>query len=332
MRCIWCGYDIPGGEGYCPYCGEPVRKPRGPLITPQDYDADFRGYGQSPARQPAPRHAQPPEEPEDPYAPMYRQMQQDIYEQRQQPRQSPYAQQPPAPQAPPQPYTAHQGPPRVPRYEPAQPPENWQDAQRGGYPQQSVQPQRPLQPARPVQPPRSAQQQPYIPPAQGAYAPKNQWSSQPVPRPAPQRGSAAPDPYGDAYYAADNHDEIYRQSEAPRMSSGAKAFMWIGMILLVALAVFAYLAVFTDVIFTEPAEIITLEEYQQIELGMTYQEVCQIIGGEGTLLEIDPDTLSLNEGADVKQYAWRGNGGAGSQAQILFEDDAVVSMYQVGLT
>lgn len=76
----------------------------------------------------------------------------------------------------------------------------------------------------------------------------------------------------------------------------------------------------------EESEYITLEEYNKIEAGMTYDEVCEIIGSKGS----DTANSSVN-GYTVKIVTWYGNGTLGSNANVTFENGKVTGKAQVGL-
>ena len=74
---------------------------------------------------------------------------------------------------------------------------------------------------------------------------------------------------------------------------------------------------------------ISLEEFNKIETGMTYTEVCDIIGGEGTL----GSTADIGMGDEYKTeiYQWTGDGSIGANANITFQGGKVVSKAQIGL-
>lgn len=74
------------------------------------------------------------------------------------------------------------------------------------------------------------------------------------------------------------------------------------------------------------SEYITKDEYNQIKTGMSYDEVKQIVGSEGSL----SSTVSMN-GITVEIYTWYGNGPAGSNANVTFTNNAVTGKAQVGL-
>ena len=74
---------------------------------------------------------------------------------------------------------------------------------------------------------------------------------------------------------------------------------------------------------------ITLAEYNQIETGMTYFQVCDIIGGYGELLsETD---LGLGSEYATEMYMWEGEGSLGANANIMFQGGKVTSKAQFGL-
>lgn len=71
---------------------------------------------------------------------------------------------------------------------------------------------------------------------------------------------------------------------------------------------------------------LNLEKFNKIETGMSYQEVVNIIGEEGTV-------LSESEIGNIKStiYSWYGEGSIGANANITFQNGKVVSKAQVGL-
>lgn len=77
---------------------------------------------------------------------------------------------------------------------------------------------------------------------------------------------------------------------------------------------------------SDTAEYITMNEYNQIETGMSYDEVKEIIGSEGELA-----STSSVSGYTISIYTWYGNGVAGSNANVTFTNDGVTAKAQVGL-
>lgn len=74
---------------------------------------------------------------------------------------------------------------------------------------------------------------------------------------------------------------------------------------------------------------ITLEEFNQIQTGMTYEKVVEIIGAEGTVLS----ETDVTGDAQYKttMYSWEGKGNLGANANITFQAGKVVSKAQFGL-
>lgn len=74
---------------------------------------------------------------------------------------------------------------------------------------------------------------------------------------------------------------------------------------------------------------ISLEEFNSINTGMTYDEVCDIIGSEGELLS--EAGSELGEQYLTQTYTWKGEGSDASNASIIFQGGKVLSKAQVGL-
>ena len=74
------------------------------------------------------------------------------------------------------------------------------------------------------------------------------------------------------------------------------------------------------------SEYITMDEYNQIQSGMTYDQVVEIIGGQG-----QPSASSGGGGYQIDMYTWYGNGTAGSNASITFTNGVVSAKAQIGL-
>lgn len=69
----------------------------------------------------------------------------------------------------------------------------------------------------------------------------------------------------------------------------------------------------------------TLDKYNQIENGMTYDEVKEIMGEDGI-----ESLAAENEATNIQIYQWAGET-PGSNISVSFMDDAVVGVEQVGL-
>ena len=77
---------------------------------------------------------------------------------------------------------------------------------------------------------------------------------------------------------------------------------------------------------SDESEYITMEEYKKIENGMTYEEVVEIVGSEGEL-----SANSSVSGYTTSIYTWYGNGVAGSNANVTFQNGKATGKAQVGL-
>lgn len=76
----------------------------------------------------------------------------------------------------------------------------------------------------------------------------------------------------------------------------------------------------------DESEYITLDEYNKINTGMTYDEVKEIVGSEGTV-----SSQVESNGYKIVIITWYGNGTAGSNANVTFTNDSVSGKAQVGL-
>lgn len=82
----------------------------------------------------------------------------------------------------------------------------------------------------------------------------------------------------------------------------------------------------TNTAVEQKQEKLTLEKFNKIETGMTYDQVVEIIGEEGTV-------LSESEIANIKttMYSWYGEGSIGANANITFQNGKVTAKVQFGL-
>ena len=74
---------------------------------------------------------------------------------------------------------------------------------------------------------------------------------------------------------------------------------------------------------------ISLEEFNQIETGMSYEEVVEIVGGEGTVLSESDITGDGQYKTTI--YSWDGNRMLGANANVTFQGGKVISKAQFGL-
>ena len=70
----------------------------------------------------------------------------------------------------------------------------------------------------------------------------------------------------------------------------------------------------------------SLEEFNQIQNGMSYEEVQKIVGSAGTVL-----SESSIGGISIRIVSWLGNGSLGSNAAITFQNGVVSGKSQAGL-
>lgn len=78
----------------------------------------------------------------------------------------------------------------------------------------------------------------------------------------------------------------------------------------------------------EPANkpTITLEEFNNLTTGMTYEEAVAVIGGEGTV-----SSESEIAGIKTSLYTWEGEGGLGANANAMFQGGKLIQKAQFGL-
>jgi len=73
---------------------------------------------------------------------------------------------------------------------------------------------------------------------------------------------------------------------------------------------------------------ITLEKFNKIETGMSYEQVVEIIGEEGTTLS--ETNISNNEKYHTVIYSWKAENGI-ANANVTFQGGKVISKAQIGL-
>ena len=69
----------------------------------------------------------------------------------------------------------------------------------------------------------------------------------------------------------------------------------------------------------------TIDKFNQIEMGMTYEEVVKIMGSEGTVMS-ESEILDIN----TSIYYWYSKSGFGNM-NIMIQDGQVITKAQVGL-
>ena len=73
---------------------------------------------------------------------------------------------------------------------------------------------------------------------------------------------------------------------------------------------------------------ISKKEFEQIQSGMTYEEVVSIIGGEGEVLS---ETGNKGEDLHTVMYQWDGESGFGANANAMFQGGKLNTKSQFGL-
>lgn len=111
------------------------------------------------------------------------------------------------------------------------------------------------------------------------------------------------------------------------------------IVIYVFLCVFIFICIFGSIILNtsnniennsanQKSELITLEEFNKIESDMTYEQVKEIIGSDGTLTS---DVSIGDEKYHTQIYMWYGNTITGGNANVTFQNGKVVGKAQVGL-
>lgn len=67
-------------------------------------------------------------------------------------------------------------------------------------------------------------------------------------------------------------------------------------------------------------------EFDQIASGMSYETVVSIVGGPGELI-----SESSLAGYVTKMYMWDGAGSLGANANVMFQNNTMISKAQFGL-
>lgn len=73
---------------------------------------------------------------------------------------------------------------------------------------------------------------------------------------------------------------------------------------------------------------ISLDEYEQIKEGMTYEQIQQVIGGVGQLVD---ETGGQGTETYTVMYAYQGEGTVGSNATFVFQGGQLAAKAEIGL-
>jgi hypothetical protein len=118
-----------------------------------------------------------------------------------------------------------------------------------------------------------------------------------------------------------------------------KTVLWVGGILLLVLLAPAAIRWFPHILSSltpeappepESREQITVAEYNQVQNGMTYEQVVQIVGFEGTLDGEERVTDDSGRAARLTAYTWK-NGSFGGYMNTVFQDGRLVMKDQYAL-
>lgn len=109
---------------------------------------------------------------------------------------------------------------------------------------------------------------------------------------------------------------------------------WLVAILIILVASIAFFEIYNSISAQKTIKptttdlTITLSEFNRIETGMTYQEVCQIVGCEGVLAS--ETNVTNNPNLKTQMYHWNGYSSS-SGATIMLQRGKVISKSQLGL-
>jgi hypothetical protein len=106
---------------------------------------------------------------------------------------------------------------------------------------------------------------------------------------------------------------------------------WLVVVALAGVGIFIYMQVNSGGGSVGPQPVITMSKYHQIQNGMSYQQVVQIIGNPGQ--EISRNHIAgvpgVMESVDTVMYQWANP--RGSNMNAMFQNDKLVQKAQFGL-
>lgn len=115
-----------------------------------------------------------------------------------------------------------------------------------------------------------------------------------------------------------------------------KSFSMISAFLLILTLILCFTAITFSIIFRvqehhieenlNPQDYVTLAEYNKIKLGMTYDQVKEIIGTDGQL-----KFRTNYNGSKAEFYEWFGKNKSDSKVDLIFENEIVTDKKQFGL-
>lgn len=118
-----------------------------------------------------------------------------------------------------------------------------------------------------------------------------------------------------------------------------KPLLWVGVIVVLVLLAPVAIRWFPQIVSSltpkappepEPREKVTLAEYNQMQNGMTYEQVVQIVGFEGTFDGEERVTDDYGRGVRLTTYTWK-NGAFGGYMNTVFHDGRLAMKDQYAL-
>lgn len=125
-----------------------------------------------------------------------------------------------------------------------------------------------------------------------------------------------------------SNTQVYKESEKKKFSFGRVIIgVIIGLIFIIYISpnIFKNYNTYSNSSSNNKKDYITLNEFNKIENGMTYEEVANIIGSEGTVMS---ESNILDNHTII--YYWYGKNGV-ANANFTFSNDKLINKTQIGL-
>lgn len=109
------------------------------------------------------------------------------------------------------------------------------------------------------------------------------------------------------------------------------SYIWIVLLIAILIVLIGSLSQNNSSIQSVKTEIITFEEFQKIEVGMSYREVVQIIGTEGEEISRNKTqgVPGVVDSFETVMYQWINENGTGMNA--IFQNNKLFQKSQLGL-
>ena len=121
----------------------------------------------------------------------------------------------------------------------------------------------------------------------------------------------------------EQYERIDCRSAYNYMPGRKKALCWISAFIILLGSFFFYMNNMSSIMRDKK---ITLEAYNQCEIGMTYEQCEKIIGSAGTPLA-ESEIIDTN----MTAYMWYANEYSGANAELYFMDGKLYQKVQIGL-